>query len=199
MRKLLLFYFFINPILQQAQERFEVKQIGFSMDAPVNWLEVENKEVLQNLENFDFTEEERNKLLSSNNSANEIVTYYKYHPSKFNGIIPTVKIRTRNVNSKTLTEFIKLIENSNVQVSKTLKNFEYQKKPEIIILSGKQIISFTIKFTLSHDGKECPIVSYSYYVLKNGYYISINFIEDYTTENNFEFFQSILNSIQLKD
>lgn len=199
MRNLLLCCCFIIPVLLHSQERFDLKQIGFSMDVPVNWLEVENKEVLQNLENFDFTEEEKKKLLSSNNSANEIVTYYKYHPSKFNGVIPTVKIRTRSVNSKTLTEFTKLIENSNVQVSKTLKNFEYQNKPEIITLSGKQIISFTIKFTLSHNGKECPIVSHSYYILKDGYYISVNFIEDYTTENNFEFFQSIVNSIQLKD
>jgi hypothetical protein len=197
MRKLLLFYFFINPISQQAQERFEVKQIGFSMDAPVNWLEVENKEVLQNLENFDFTEEERKKMLSSNNSANELVTYYKYHPSKFNGIIPTIKIRTRNVNSKTIAEFLKVIEASNNEASKTLKNFEYQSKPEVITISGKEVVSFSVKFLLSHNGKESSVVSKSYYVLKNGYYISINFIEELNKEKNDFFFDELLDSIRL--
>jgi hypothetical protein len=197
MRKLLLFYFFINPISQQAQERFEVKQIGFSMDAPVNWLEVENKEVLQNLENFDFTEEERKKMLSSNNSANELVTYYKYHPSKFNGIIPTIKIRTRNVNSKTIAEFLKVIEASNNEASKTLKNFEYQSQPEVITISGKEVVSFSVKFVLSHNGKESSVVSKSYYVLKNGYYISINFIEELNKEKNDFFFNELLDSIRL--
>jgi hypothetical protein len=197
MRKLLLFYFFINPISQQAQERFEVKQIGFSMDAPVNWLEVENKEVLQNLENFDLTEEERKKMLSSNNSANELVTYYKYHPSKFNGIIPTIKIRTRNVNSKTIAEFLKVIEASNNEASKTLKNFEYQSKPEVITISGKEVVSFSVKFVLSHNGKESSVVSKSYYVLKNGYYISINFIEELNKEKNDFFFNELLDSIRL--
>jgi hypothetical protein len=174
-----------------------VKEIGFSMKIPVDWLEMKNNEVLDNLDNFEFTEKQKRNLLSSNNSANELVTYYKYHPSKFNGIIPTIKIRTRNVNSKTIAEFLKVIEASNNEVSKTFKNFEYQTKPEVITISGKEVVSFSVKFVLSHNGKESSVVSKSYYILKNGYYISINFIEELNKEKNDFLFNELLDSIKL--
>lgn len=168
------------------------------MNVPFEWIEVKNNEVLNNLDNFDFTKEQKSKLLTSSNSANELVTYYKYHPSKFNGIIPTVKVRTRSVNSKSIDEFLKVIELSNNEASKTLKNFKYQKEPELITVSGKQVVSFSVKFELSHNGKESNVVSSSYYVLKNGYFISINFIEELNKENNEIFFKELLSSIELK-
>lgn len=197
MRIFLFFYFFALPFSFQAQDKFEVKEIGFSMKVPLDWIEVKNKEVLDNFDNFDFTEEQKRKLLSSSNSANELVTYYKYHPSKFNGIIPTIKIRTRNVNSKSIAEFLKVIEASNNEVSKTLKNFEYHKKPEVITVSDKQVVSFSVKFLLNHNGKESSVVSKSYYVLKNGYYISINFIEELYKENNDVLFNELVGTIHL--
>jgi hypothetical protein len=195
MRFFLFFYFSIVSF--HAQERFEVKGIGISIKVPQDWLEMKNSEILDNLNNYDFTEEQKRNLLSSNNSANELVTYYKYNPSKFNGIIPTIKIRTRNTSSKSIAEFLKFIEASNNEVRKTLKNFEYQIKPEVITLSGKKVVSFSVKFVLIHNGKEKSIVSKSYYVLKNGYYITINFIEEFNKENNEVFFNELINTIQL--
>ncbi|MDP2160538.1 MAG: hypothetical protein Q8K02_08665 [Flavobacterium sp.] len=198
MRIIFFLSFFLTPFFFQAQEKFEVKEVGFSMNVPFEWIEVKNNEVLNNLDNFDFTKEQKSKLLTSSNSANELVTYYKYHPSKFNGIIPTVKVRTRSVNSKSIDEFLKVIELSNNEASKTLKNFKYQKEPELITVSGKQVVSFSVKFELSHNGKESNVVSSSYYVLKNGYFISINFIEELNKENNEIFFKELLSSIELK-
>ncbi|WP_445721490.1 hypothetical protein [Flavobacterium sp.] len=182
-----------------SQEKFELKSIGFSINAPEKWYKVENKEILDNLNYYDFSEEQKKELLSSNNSAIELVTYSKYKPSEYKGIIPTIKIRTRNVKSKSILDFLKVIENSNSNLSNQLNNFEYKEKPEKIIISNKEIIRFVARFSLSNNNTEYQIINYSYYILKNGYYISINFIEEYNKENNTTLFEEIANSISLTE
>lgn len=180
-----------------SQEKFEVSEIGFSINVPKGWLKIENNEVLENLKSFDFTKTQLEEMLASNNSSYDLVTYVKYHPSKYKGLIPTIKIRTRNVESKSIEEFLKVIEVANLETRKTLNNFEYINEPELYNISGINVVKFSSRFSLINDSIQYTAISYSYYILKSGYYISVNFIEDYKINANMKLYAKLAKSISL--
>lgn len=182
-----------------SQERFEVKKIGFSMDFPKDWIEVKNEEVFKNLNLYDFSEEQLNELLKSNNAAVNLVTYTKYDSKTYTGIIPTIKIRTRSNKISNIENFRKSIESLTETVMKSLDNFKFTEKPTIITISNNEAVKFTVHYTLKNNGKEYPVVSHSYYILQNGYYISLNFIEEINKENNEKLFEDLVNSIQITE
>jgi len=167
------------------------------MDIPKNWIEVKNEEVFKNLNLYDFSEEQLNELLKSNNSAVNLVTYTKYDSKTYAGIIPTIKIRTRSNKINDIESFRKSIESLTELVMKSLDNFKFTERPTVVTISNKESVKFTVHFTLKNNGKEYPVVSHSYYILQNGYYISLNFIEEIDKENNEKLFKDLVNSIQI--
>lgn len=192
-------YFLISLVLLQtkAQDVFELKSVGFSMLSPKGWIKLENETLINNLNLYDFNEEQKNRLLLSSIEAVDLVTFSKYHPTKFKGIIPTIKVRSRKIEVDQLSVFLQYVEASNIEASKTLQNFTYKSKPEIVMLSNKKVIRFTSTFILPGKGVNYPIISYSYYILKEGYYLSVNFIEEENKENNQAIFEQLINSIKL--
>lgn len=54
-----------------------------------------------------------------------------------------------------------------------------------------------MQFLLKNQGKEYEIKSNSYYILRKGYYISLNFIEEVGKENNNSLFEKLIQSIKL--
>ena len=180
-----------------SQKRFEAKKIGFSINVPINWIAVENDEILKNLNKYDFTEEQLDELLKSNNSSVSLATYSKYDLKKVSGIIPTIKIRTNKNETNSTADFLKYVENSVESAKKSLNNFIFSDYPTIIKISNLEVIKFSVRFTLLIGEKEHEIISNSYYIPKKGYYISLNFIEEIGKEDNSLFFQELVKSIVL--
>lgn len=181
-----------------SQEKFEVKNIGFSIDVPENWIILENKDVLENLNNYDLNDETKRDFFLSSNKATELVTYSKYNPEQYKGIIPTIKIRIKELKSDYYVDFLKFVEESNLKVKEQLHNFSYIEKPKIITISNREVVQFSTLFSMFQNKKEFTIIAYSYYILKEGYYISINFIEEYKKEDNYHLFQNLIHSVELK-
>lgn len=181
-----------------GQERLEIKKLGFSMDVPSNWISVNNDEILKNLDNYDLTDKQLQELLKSNNSSFNISTYTKYDSRKYSGIIPTIKIRTVLNNSTNNTDFLKFVQDSNESAKKTLTNFRFIENPVIIQISNNDVVKFSVQFTLINQGKEYEIKSNSYYILRKGYYISLNFIEEVDKEDNNYLFEKLIKSIEIK-
>lgn len=191
-----LLFLLLLPILNAfSQERFEIKNIGFAMEAPENWLKIANTEVLNNLENYDFSEKQLNDFIKSNNSSLSFVTFTKHNPKVYAGIIPTIKVRALITESKNIQDFLKSVEKSNSEAKKTLEDFVFIEKPSAVKISNKDAIKFSVKFKLKNSGKEYEIVSRSYYFLRGGYYISLNFIEEFGKEDNTELFDKLIKSI----
>lgn len=189
--------FFFGIVNSYSQERLEIKKLGFSMDVPKSWISLNNDEILKNLDNFDFTDEQLEELLKSNNSSFNISTYTKYDPKKYNGIIPTIKIRTILNQTKDSKEFLKFVQDSNESAKKTYTNFRFIDNPSIVQISNKDVVKFSVQFLLKNQGKDYEIKSNSYYILRKGYYISLNFIEEVGKENNNSFFEKLIQSIKL--
>jgi prolyl-tRNA synthetase len=198
MKKNFIIIFACLSVLQGiAQKRFEIKGFGFSMDAPKDWIEMKNDEVLKNLDKYDLTEEQLEELLASNNSAASLATYTKYNPKKYAGIIPTIKINTRETDSKTIESFRKAVESSTKEGMKTLENFRFTENPTAVKISNKDALKFTVQFTMRNGDKQYEIVSHSYYILLKGYFISLNFIEQAGKEDNGKLFDEVFQSIQI--
>ncbi|MFY8180571.1 MAG: hypothetical protein ACOVLG_02260 [Flavobacterium sp.] len=196
--KLFAVIFFFGVLNFYAQDRLEIKKLGFSMDIPNNWISVNNDEILKNLDNYDLSDKQLEELLKSNNSSFNISTYTKYDSKKYNGIIPTIKIRTILNNSSNSAEFLKFVQNSNESAKKALTNFRFIESPVIAQISNNDVVKFSVQFTLINQGKQYEIKSNSYYILRKGYYISLNFIEEIGKEDNSVLFEKLINSIELK-
>lgn len=195
MKKLLLVFMSISFLQGISQEKFEVKKIGFSMNSPKGWFEMRNEETLKNLELFDLTDEQLAELLKTN--TKQLVTYTKYDPKKVAGIIPTIKVRTMETQSKTIENFVKGVALSTEDAMKSLDNFRYTEKPAVVKVSNKDAVKFAVQFTMKNNGKAYEIVSHSYYILLKGYFISLNFIEEAGKEENTVLFDEIFQSIQI--
>lgn len=196
--KLFAVIFFFGVLNFYAQDRLEIKKLGFSMEIPSNWISVNNDEILKNLDNYDLSDKQLEELLKSNNSSFNISTYTKYDSKKYNGIIPTIKIRTILNNSSNSAEFLKFVQNSNESAKKALTNFRFIESPVIAQISNNDVVKFSVQFTLINQGKQYEIKSNSYYILRKGYYISLNFIEEIGKEDNSVLFEKLINSIELK-
>ena len=180
-----------------SQKRLELKNIGFSMNTPKDWLTMNNEEVLENLNKYDFTDKQFQQLLKANKSALDIAIYTKYDAKKYKGIIPTIKIRTNSNPTKSSKEFLNYVEASSESGKKALDDFRFIVKPTIVKISDKDVVKFSVKFSLKNGGDKYEIVSNSYYIPKNGYYISLNFIEQVGKEDNQQFFEQLIKSIKL--
>jgi hypothetical protein len=167
------------------------------MDVPTNWISINEDAIIENLNKYDFTDTQLNELLKSNNSAVNISSYTKYDPKKYAGIIPTIKIRTSSNPTTNSADFLKYAKASAERGINALDNFRFEEKPIIIKISNQDVIKFSVKFSIKNAGAIYEIVSNSYYIPKNGYYISLNFIEQIGKENNEQFFEKLIKSIQL--
>lgn len=196
MKALLLFLLF--PIVTvYSQERFEVKNIGFSIQAPKDWEIAEEKDVLKNIEKFDFSKKQLNDLILTDGL--NLVTYTKYNPKKYAGIIPTIKIRVLKTNAKNIESLLKSVEMSNEEAKKMLIDFTFSKAPTVTKISNSDAVAFSVNFKLKNAGKEYKINSDSFYILRKGYYISINFIEQSDKEDNSKLFEMLAESIILEN
>lgn len=185
------------PFNFYCQDKLKLTKLGFSMDVPTNWISINEDAIMENLNKYDFTDKQLNELLKSNNSAVNISSYTKYDPKKYAGIIPTIKIRTISNPTTNSADFLKYAKASAESGINSLDNFRFEEKPRIIKISNQDVIKFSVKFSIKNAGAIYEIVSNSYYIPKNGYYISLNFIEQIGKENNEEFFEKLIKSIQL--
>ncbi|MBA9073174.1 hypothetical protein GGR22_001300 [Flavobacterium gossypii] len=197
--KSLLFLLLLPIFSVFGQDRFEVENIGFSIQVPKGWTISEEKEVLENIKKFDFNTKQLNELIVSDRGGLNLVTYTKYNPKKYAGIIPTIKIRVLNTNAKNIEDLLKSVEMSNVEAEKVLDDFTFAKKPSVVKISKNDAISFSVNFKLKNANNEYKINSDSYYILRKGYYISINFIEQLGKEDNSELFKTLVESIILRN
>ncbi|THD30365.1 MAG: hypothetical protein DI588_16510 [Flavobacterium johnsoniae] len=193
--KSLLFLFLFPFFSVFGQERFEVKNINFSVQVPESWTILEEKEILENVKKFDFNTKQLKELISSDSDGVNLVTYTKYNPKTYAGIIPTIKIRMVKTNAKNIGSFLKSIEMSNTEAEKVFGSFTFTKKPSVVKVSKDNAVSFAVNFKLKKGSNEYKINSDSYYILRKGYYISINFIEQLGKEDNSELFKTLIGSI----
>lgn len=198
MRKcIILFFFLFLTFIGNSQEKYEIKELGFSIEIPEKWNKIENEDLKKSLQKFDYSDKTITDYMSKINSSLDFATFLKYNPREYTGVIPTIKIRAAKSKFKDSKILLKSIENSIVKSQKTLKDFKYIEKPSIFKISNHEVVKFSGKYKMTYDEIEYEVIGKSYYILKKGYYIYVNCIENLGKEDNSLLFDKVYKSIQL--
>lgn len=179
-----------------AQKSLELKQFGFSMNEPENWFKNQNDEVWKNINRFDLTEQEREAMFKSLNSASNFIAYYKYDPLQTRGIIPTVNVTVRNTKVTTQDKFGLYLVKVNEHMKGVVQNL-VASTPEIIKIGN--LTAWLIQSSYDWKdptGKEVRLNNKTVYLYRDTYYISLALVEEIGKENNNAVFDEILSSIE---
>ncbi len=180
-----------------AQEHLELKQFGFAMDAPAGWFKSQDEGLVENIEKFDLTDAQQDKMLKSLDAASKFIAYHKYDPKKTRGIIPTINIAVRSTNLKSFEKFKLHIDRQGEQLSKILENFK-DTPAEVVVIDGTKIWISTATYNLKDPtSKNVKLYTRMLYIYRGNYYITINFIEEVDKENNSALFDEVQKSIKV--
>jgi len=196
-RRFLLAIVLCLSIASNAQERFELQKIGFSIAVPEGWFTFSDTEMMQNLEKFDFTEQQRDNLSKNLNESILLKTFTKYNPKKVAGIIPTIKITLRTNPTKSDEAFLDFVKAMNRGAKMQLDEFSVVEQPVLKQISGSSAVTSVYSFMLKMGDENYKIKSDTYYISRGNYFITLNFIEEIDKEDNKSVFESLLQSVIL--
>ncbi len=183
--------------LAGAQNRLELKHLGFSIQEPEGWIKGGRQELLKNLERFPVKDTLHSVMSKNINSNKQRISYYKYDPLKTNGIIPTVNIVVSSTKRKSFEDFRRTIEKSQEQAKGLLKNFTAT-KPSVRVINGNKVWEVKAEYDFSDTtGKGVRLKNHELYIYRGSSYISISFIDEVGKEDNSALYNKLAETITL--
>lgn len=180
-----------------GQEHLELKKFGFTIDAPKGWFKTQDKGLVENLEKFDLSDVQQDKMLESLDAASKFIAFHKYDPKKTRGIIPTINIAVRSTNFKSFDKFKLHIDMQEKELSKVLESFK-DTPPEVVVVNGVKIWLTSATYNLKiSESDTVKLYTRMLYIYRGSYYISINFIDEVGKENNSALFDEVQGSIKV--
>ena len=182
--------------IAKGQDKIENVQYGFSMQAPPDWIESNNEELLKNLGKLELSDEELTKFLKDHKGSVLLGSFYKYDPATHAGLIPTIQVNVRANPSENFDAFTNLIELSANSMEKYFKAFDFLEEPKAIEISGKQSIYFVCKFNLpTQSGELMKVKSRTYAIPYGKYFFQLNFTDAQSGEDNSKLFDQLIKTV----
>ena len=189
-----------NPIMNDEFSNSEnsFPHNDFSMDKPMDWIVADNKEILENLEKFELTEENFTKLIHDNKGSFLLISYYKYNPETHAGLIPTIQINIRANAANNFDEF----KNAMIQSTNSFKNyfedFEFTVSPSVIEISGIKSIYFIGNFSMQiQNGETIKVRSRTYAIPNGDYFFQVNFTDGQDSEDCSKLFDELIETVKI--
>lgn len=188
----------ISITLLNGQKTFENKKFGFSIQEPSNWIVTTNKELISNLEKFEFSEDGLARLLAVEKGSVVLTAFSKYDAKEKVGLIPTIQIRVRTGHARNFQAFkaaiIKSMENSKM----LFENFEYVEEPKEVEISGIKSVLLITRFTArSKNGAELKAKSRIYAIPYKNYFFQLNFNDGQNSEDCTKLFDELVKTIKI--
>ncbi len=181
-----------------SQEKFYNTHYGFSIDKPTNWIEADNKELLNNLDKFEITEENLTKFINDHKGSVLLASFYKYNPKTHAGLIPTIQVNVRVNGSKNFDEFKGVMIQSANSFKNYFEDFDFEITPTVIDVYGIKTIYFVGKFTMQmQNGGLIKVRSRTYAIPYDSYFFQLNFTDGQDTEDNSELFDTLIKTIKI--
>lgn len=194
---LILILTFIYTV-SDGQDLYENSQIGIKIEKPRNWILATDELLESNLKKFEFNDEQLIKILNSNKGVLTLCTYYKYKTGTVSGLIPTVKITVRNNPTTTFSDFKQMLIASTERVKTVVQNFEFIDSYKDVKISSYPSLFYSCRYSFGLVSGEIMKVRNRYFMIPKGkYFISINFIDNETNEDNTEIYNHLIQSLQL--
>lgn len=181
----------------RAQERFEDKEVGFSMERPANWEISEPGEALDNArEKLALDPLLLNKVIEEHKGVVEVVTFMKYAPDKHNGVIPTVKVNLRSMPQMPTYRFKASIADSFRSFKSTFSDFAFIKEPEAIEVDGFYTVHAIFSYSLKTRVGVEKVKVWVYALQRKNNFLQVSFM-DGEKEDNSATYERLLQSIRL--
>lgn len=199
MKKFLLVFVLILASINVsfAQDIFENKEFGFSINHPANWIETNKSEILKNLENIYTDDEKLVQIINESKGSLLLNSFYKYNPKTHAGLIPTVQINVR-ANPAPESQFFNMMAQSAKGFKNYFEDFEFIEEPKEIEISGIKSVSFVGKFTMkTQNGQSLKVRSRTYAIPNGKYFFQVNFTDGQIDEDASLEFDALVKTIKI--
>lgn len=181
-----------------GQEVYENKKFYFSMQQPNKWFIANNKELLDNLNKIELTEESLAKFVSDSKEEILLTGFYKYNPKTKTGLIPTIQIRVRANKTKNFQSFKSDLIKSSKSFNKYFEDFGFIEEPKEIEISGIKSVVFVFQFTMKTQYNQIlKVRSRAYAIPQKSYFFQINFTDGQTEEDCTKEFDELVKTIKI--
>ena len=184
--------------LSYGQDTYENKYVGIKIVKPQTWILATNEDLQSSFDKIKFTDEELQKVLSSNKGTITLVTYYKYNINSVNGLIPTIKVTIRSNPTSNMSDFKQVMVASTNRVKTVVKDFEFIDNFKEVDISNYPGLFYSCRYSFTLANSDTMKVRTRYYMIPKGiYFISISLMDNETSENCSEVFDQFLANLQL--
>ena len=161
-----------------GQELFKDETFGFQIEEPKKWFEATNQDLINNLSKFELSDKSHSKMLSDHNGSIMLISYYKYDPKKYDGLIPTIQINVRSKQNNNFQEFKNDIINSSNGFKKHFPDFKFIVEPSELDINGTKSVYFIGEFTMKTQyGELLKVRSRTYAIPQKDYFFQLNFTD----------------------
>lgn len=175
--------------LSFAQERFESKTFGFSVDIPEEWsLNDYETDVHGNVK---LSEAEKQNLFKD---GYHVYLGYLYKTS-YTGLNPKIQFNIALKHEKSFEDFKKAVIESAKRIN-YLDNLKFTVHPTEITVAGIKSIYFSMTYTVPESNK--TIRSTTYAIPYNKYMYNINFLDIPSDEDCSELFEKLIQTIKIE-
>ena len=176
----------------------ESESYVFAIEKPESRFENPQAYVVDNLNRIDFSKEQLEKLLDSNQWV-VLHVYTKYDPAGYEWFMPTIQARLLKSPTSDLNKFEKDLEQSIESMRQIFDNFEITQKLEPTTIAQKNAVSFVSEVDLVTPSWEVQrIRGWTYAIPFDGFFYQINFSDIPAKEDVSELFQNVLESISFE-
>ena len=201
MKRLIFTILIINLLIIKqgyAQDIFKQDKYGISIKKPSDWLEADNKQLLENLGKFELDDEKLEKFIKDNNGSILLTSFYKYNPQTHAGLIPTIQINVRLNPTRNFEEFKSSMIQSANSFKQYFSDFKFETEPKVIEVDEINSIYFVGNFTMkTQNGEPMKVRSRTYAIPKDGYFFQINFTDGADKEDNSELFDELIETVDI--
>lgn len=174
-----------------------LKSGGFKMTIPKGWHVRTNDEVIDNLDRYKLTAEQRTKLIASHQGSVLVRSCQKYLPSEHAGPIPTANVLLRSSITQDPKAFLAWMDKSARGMSANLENYKIIDAPRLEKVDGRDAVMFRATFTMkSPAGNTYDVRSTTYAIMAGDVFYQLS-MSDGSGEDCSGLYTEMIRSIDL--
>lgn len=202
LNQILFFTFFlllISSVSIHGQKIFESKRFNFSMQEPENWVTQSEKGALANIEDFVIDEEKLKEMLEIKKQVLLLASFTKYDGKTNFGLNPKIEIVVSARRTKTYNQFRDSAINNAKKTKEYFEDFQFIDEPTEVLISGIKSVYFKGKYTLkTKSNSELRVRLRVYFIPYKSYMIQASFIDGQIEEDCTGLFDTLVESIKIK-
>lgn len=197
-RAILSLLFVIGTAVAGICQEVSSTKFAFSMRQPKGWFQIKKDGLSKNLEKFDFTQAELDRMLKDQNTSVLVAAFTKYDPKTTPGVIPTIQIAVRPNTTKDFRTFKAALIRSIENLRKQFDEFELIGEPAEVEIGGIRSLLMHASFVMkAADGRVFKVRSRTYSIPRTGSFFQLNFTDSPEVEDCTAEFDALIKTVKI--